>query len=205
MVYAYSPSTQVAEASGSPRLRSAWSQWVPGHPGLHIETLSPKNKKTQDKKTRHNPTFHETGAKKKKVNDRKAACSRWHVVKVRSTRDTAQLVWSLPSMHKAPRLIHGGHAGHVAQLAILALRRWGQQFKVILVWGQPGIHDTPKQKTQPFVKQVEKGCRGREKAKFHRRVAAVQTGRKEASELPGPTSLHAELRVDVEDFACWNV
>jgi hypothetical protein len=45
VAHASSPSTQEAEAGGFLSLRPAWStEWVPGQPGLHRETLSWKNK-----------------------------------------------------------------------------------------------------------------------------------------------------------------
>jgi hypothetical protein len=41
VAHAFNPSTWEAEASGFLSLRPAWStEWVPGHPGLHRETLS---------------------------------------------------------------------------------------------------------------------------------------------------------------------
>jgi hypothetical protein len=41
MVHALNPSTQEAEAGGFLSLRPSWStEWVPGKPGLHRETLS---------------------------------------------------------------------------------------------------------------------------------------------------------------------
>jgi hypothetical protein len=46
----FSPSTQEAEAGGFLTSRPAWStEWVPGQPGLHRETLfrENKNKKKQ--------------------------------------------------------------------------------------------------------------------------------------------------------------
>jgi hypothetical protein len=43
---AFNPSTQEAEAGGFLSSRSAWStEWVPGQPGLHRETLSGKTSK----------------------------------------------------------------------------------------------------------------------------------------------------------------
>jgi hypothetical protein len=45
VAHAFNPSTREAEAGGF--LRPAWStEWVPGEPGLHRETLSGKNKTT---------------------------------------------------------------------------------------------------------------------------------------------------------------
>ena len=47
---ACNPSTQEAEAGGFQSSRPAWStEWVPGQPGLHRETLSQKNKTKQNK------------------------------------------------------------------------------------------------------------------------------------------------------------
>jgi hypothetical protein len=46
VVHAFNPSTWEAEAGGSLSSRPAWStEWVPGQPGLHRETLSRKNQK----------------------------------------------------------------------------------------------------------------------------------------------------------------
>jgi hypothetical protein len=45
VAHTFSHSTQEAEADGFLSLRLAWStEWVPGQPGLHRETLSQKNK-----------------------------------------------------------------------------------------------------------------------------------------------------------------
>jgi hypothetical protein len=45
VVHAFSPGTQEAEASKSLNLGPTWStEQVSGHPGLHRETLSQKNK-----------------------------------------------------------------------------------------------------------------------------------------------------------------
>ena len=47
MAHAFNPSTQKAEAGGSPSLRPAWSiEWVPGQPELYSKTLTP-NKQTK--------------------------------------------------------------------------------------------------------------------------------------------------------------
>ena len=44
VAHAFNPSTWEAEAGGFLSLRPAWStEWVPGQPGLHRETLSRKN------------------------------------------------------------------------------------------------------------------------------------------------------------------
>jgi hypothetical protein len=46
VVHAFNPSTQEAEAGGFLSLRPVWStEWVPGQPRLHRETLSQKKKK----------------------------------------------------------------------------------------------------------------------------------------------------------------
>jgi hypothetical protein len=46
VAHTFNPSTQEAEAGGFLSSRPAWStEWVPGQPGLHRETLSRKNKK----------------------------------------------------------------------------------------------------------------------------------------------------------------
>jgi hypothetical protein len=51
VVHAFNPSTQEAEAGGFPSSRPAWStEWVPGKPELHRETLSRKKKKNSWKK-----------------------------------------------------------------------------------------------------------------------------------------------------------
>jgi hypothetical protein len=53
VAHAFNPSTREAEAGGFLSSRPAWStEWVPGQPGLHRETLSgkQKNKKTKNKK-----------------------------------------------------------------------------------------------------------------------------------------------------------
>jgi hypothetical protein len=54
MAHIFNPSTREAEAGGLLSLRPAWStEWVPGQPGLHRETLSRKkpikNKQTKIK------------------------------------------------------------------------------------------------------------------------------------------------------------
>jgi hypothetical protein len=46
MAHAFNPSTREAEAGGFLSSRPAWStEWVPGQPGLHRETLSRGKKK----------------------------------------------------------------------------------------------------------------------------------------------------------------
>jgi len=56
VVRAFNPSTWEAEAGRFLSLRPAWStEWAPGHPWLHRETLSwkkQKQKTKQNKKTR---------------------------------------------------------------------------------------------------------------------------------------------------------
>jgi hypothetical protein len=50
VVHTFDPSTQEAESGGFPSSRPAWStEWVPGQPGLHRETLSRKTKKKKKK------------------------------------------------------------------------------------------------------------------------------------------------------------
>jgi hypothetical protein len=54
VAHAFNPSTWKAEAGGFLSLRPAWStEWVPGQPGLHRETLS-QNKQTNKQKTQTN-------------------------------------------------------------------------------------------------------------------------------------------------------
>ena len=51
VVHAFNPSTREAEAGGFLSSRPVWStEWVPGQPGLHRETLSRKTKPKQNKK-----------------------------------------------------------------------------------------------------------------------------------------------------------
>jgi hypothetical protein len=48
VAYAFNPSTWEAEAGGFLSSRPAWStEWVPGQPGLHRETLSRKTKQNK--------------------------------------------------------------------------------------------------------------------------------------------------------------
>jgi hypothetical protein len=50
VAHAFNPSTWEAEAGGFLSSRPAWStEWVPGQPGLHRETLSQKTKKKKKK------------------------------------------------------------------------------------------------------------------------------------------------------------
>jgi hypothetical protein len=50
VAHAFNPSTGEAEAGRFLSLRPAWStEWVPGQPGLHRETLSRKNKNKNKK------------------------------------------------------------------------------------------------------------------------------------------------------------
>jgi hypothetical protein len=45
VAHTFNPSTREAEAGGFLSSRTAWStEWVPGQPGLHTETLSWKKK-----------------------------------------------------------------------------------------------------------------------------------------------------------------
>jgi hypothetical protein len=51
VAHAFNPSTREAEAGGFLSSRSTWStEWVPGQPELHRETLSRKTKKKKEKK-----------------------------------------------------------------------------------------------------------------------------------------------------------
>jgi hypothetical protein len=51
VAHAFNPSTWEAEAGGFLGLRPAWStEWVPGQPGPHRETLSQKQNKTKQNK-----------------------------------------------------------------------------------------------------------------------------------------------------------
>jgi hypothetical protein len=53
MAYAFNPSTQEAEAGGFLSSRPAWStEWVPGQPGIHRETLSRKTKERREERER---------------------------------------------------------------------------------------------------------------------------------------------------------
>jgi hypothetical protein len=59
--HAFNPSTREAEAGGFLSSRPAWStEWFPGQPGLHRETLSRKkqNKTTTTTKTQKTKTKH---------------------------------------------------------------------------------------------------------------------------------------------------
>jgi hypothetical protein len=68
MAHAFIPSTWEAEAGGFLSSRPAWStEQVPGHPGLHRETLSQnktKQNKTKQNKTKQNKTKTKTTKKK---------------------------------------------------------------------------------------------------------------------------------------------
>jgi hypothetical protein len=62
VAHAFNPSTREAEAGGFLSSRPAWStEWVPGQPGLHRETLSrkkqnkTKKQKQKQSKTKQNP------------------------------------------------------------------------------------------------------------------------------------------------------
>ena len=49
LAHTFNPSTWEAEAGGFPSSKPAWStEWVPGQPGLHRETLSRKKKKKKE-------------------------------------------------------------------------------------------------------------------------------------------------------------
>jgi hypothetical protein len=51
VAHTFNPSTWEAEAGGFLSSRPAWfTEWVPGQPGLHRETLSRKKKKINKKK-----------------------------------------------------------------------------------------------------------------------------------------------------------
>jgi hypothetical protein len=51
VLHAFNPSTWEAEAGGFLSSRPAWStEWVPGQPGLHRETLSQKEKRREEKR-----------------------------------------------------------------------------------------------------------------------------------------------------------
>ena len=57
VAHAFNPSTREAEADGFLSSRPAWStEWVPGQPGLHRETLSRKTKKKKKKNQNWKPT-----------------------------------------------------------------------------------------------------------------------------------------------------
>jgi hypothetical protein len=57
VAHAFNPSSWEAEAGGFLSLRPAWStEWVPGQPELHRETLSRKSQKAKKtKKTQKKP------------------------------------------------------------------------------------------------------------------------------------------------------
>jgi hypothetical protein len=79
VAHAFNPSTQEAEAGRSLSSRPAWStEWVPGQPGLHRETLSRKTKqnKTKQKQTKQN---------KKVLWDHLKLCSQWNGSTSKST------------------------------------------------------------------------------------------------------------------------
>jgi hypothetical protein len=61
VAHAFNPSTWEAEAGGFLSSKPAWStEWVPGEPGQHRETLSRRNKnKTKQNKTKQNKTKHQ--------------------------------------------------------------------------------------------------------------------------------------------------
>ena len=64
VAHACNPSTWEAEAGGFLSSRSAWStEWVPGQPGLHRETLSRKNKKQNKTKKQNNNNNKKTYSK----------------------------------------------------------------------------------------------------------------------------------------------
>jgi hypothetical protein len=53
VAHVFNPSTQEAEAGGFLSSRPAWStEWVPGQPGLHRETLSQKQTKRKERRRR---------------------------------------------------------------------------------------------------------------------------------------------------------
>jgi hypothetical protein len=57
VAHTFNPSTWETEAGRFLSSRPAWStEWVPGQPGLHRETLSQKNKTNKTKKTKQNKT-----------------------------------------------------------------------------------------------------------------------------------------------------
>jgi hypothetical protein len=57
VVYAFNPSSQEAEAVEFLSSRPAWStEWVPGQPGLHRETLSQKKEKKRKENKKQNHT-----------------------------------------------------------------------------------------------------------------------------------------------------
>jgi hypothetical protein len=59
VAHAFNPSTREAEAGRFLSLRPAWStEWVPGQPGLHRETLSRETKQNQKKEWVYNRYIH---------------------------------------------------------------------------------------------------------------------------------------------------
>jgi hypothetical protein len=57
VAHAFNPSTREAEAGGFLSSRPAWStEWIPGQPGLHRETLSRKTKQKKKKKKEREPS-----------------------------------------------------------------------------------------------------------------------------------------------------
>jgi hypothetical protein len=77
VAHAFSPSTREAEAEADefPSSRSAWStEWVPGQPGLHRETLSrtlphpnPKKEKKRNEKDRELLSIFKTETSSSKI------------------------------------------------------------------------------------------------------------------------------------------
>jgi hypothetical protein len=72
VVHVFNPSAWEAEAGGFLSSRPAWStEWVPGQPGLHSETLSQKTNKQTNKQQQQQKTT--TTKKKTQPNKKKSA------------------------------------------------------------------------------------------------------------------------------------
>jgi hypothetical protein len=134
VAHAFNPSTQKAEAGRFLSLRPAWStEWVPGQPGLHKETLSQKNKTKQKDKGywEHIENFESiqtievlTASKilfknqsEKKISDRNTVYDLKEIRESRldyrhvkaSQRRVAQTgIWTPRKEWKAPRLLKDG-------------------------------------------------------------------------------------------------
>jgi hypothetical protein len=82
VAHTLNPSTWEAEAGGSLSSRPAWStEWVPGQPGLHRETLSWKNKikkkRKKERKKRKEKKELTNGTSKDTINKTKRQLTDW--------------------------------------------------------------------------------------------------------------------------------
>jgi predicted RNase H-like nuclease len=94
MAQAFNPSTREAEAGEFLSSRPAWStEWVPGQPGLHRETLSGKANKNKNKPKQTNKQKTPTTTQKKQNKNNKTTPLVCVYITFSSSSSSCSLAW----------------------------------------------------------------------------------------------------------------